>query len=127
MPQGGRTRLSASTLNLRSQPTFTSQTYSPPSSFSSGTSTALSGSPIISGVAPRLIQDDVLDVEVRVSAGRWAVEGQVLKWWYEVPAEGEPEREYSIEVRRRGGAIMPRKWKRSWARRLCPDQGCCIM
>ncbi|KAF8218331.1 hypothetical protein K438DRAFT_1747512 [Mycena galopus ATCC 62051] len=47
---------------------------------------------------------DLVDVgvDVQVSGGRWRVEGQVLRWWYDVPAAGEPEREYTIEIRRAG-------------------------
>jgi hypothetical protein len=30
--------------------------------------------------------EDALDLEVLVNAGRWTVEGQVLKWWYPIPA-----------------------------------------
>jgi len=29
--------------------------------------------------------DDALDLEVAINAGRWDVEGQVLKWWYPIP------------------------------------------
>jgi len=111
---------SASTFNL------SSPTCPPPPSVSSGSSTAVNGSPVRPEVAPRRIELDVLDVEVRVSAGRWVVEGQVLKWWYAVPAEGEIEREYTIEVRRRGGAIAVQAHK-PWIRKVCPTPGCCIM
>ncbi|THH26751.1 hypothetical protein EUX98_g7434 [Antrodiella citrinella] len=46
-----------------------------------------------------------LSLDVEVSAGRWTVEGQTLRWWYPVPSKGEPEQEYTITVRRAGGAI----------------------
>ncbi|KAE9392397.1 glycoside hydrolase [Gymnopus androsaceus JB14] len=29
--------------------------------------------------------DDILDIEVSASTGRWEVHGQMLKWWYDVP------------------------------------------
>jgi hypothetical protein len=124
MHPSGKTRLSASTVHLPSQVSLPAQVHS---SISSGISTAVNGSPIISETVPKVIEDDVLDVEVRVSTGRWAVEGQILKWWYDVPMHGESEREYNIEVRRRGGPISLQKRKPRWARKLCPDQGCCIM
>lgn len=48
----------------------------------------------------------LVDVDVRVSAGRWAVEGQYLRWWYPVPAEGTGAIvEHTIEIRRTGGPI----------------------
>lgn len=46
-----------------------------------------------------------LALSVRVSEGRWRMEGQTLKWWYPVPADGESEREYTITITRAGGAI----------------------
>ncbi|KAA1475834.1 glycoside hydrolase [Dentipellis sp. KUC8613] len=46
-----------------------------------------------------------LAADVRVSDGRWEMEGAILKWWYPVPAPGEPDKEYTIEVTRRGGRI----------------------
>ncbi|THG94744.1 hypothetical protein EW026_g6786 [Hermanssonia centrifuga] len=47
----------------------------------------------------------MLSLSVQVSEGRWAVEDQTLKWWYPIPSPGENEREYTITVRRAGGAI----------------------
>ncbi|KAF8499340.1 glycoside hydrolase [Hysterangium stoloniferum] len=44
-----------------------------------------------------------LDVHVEVSHGRTEVEGQYLKWWYDVPARGEVE--YSVTITRLGGPI----------------------
>lgn len=54
----------------------------------------------------RLFSDDPhpLALDVDISAGRWTLEGQTLKWWYPVPSSGEA-REYTITVRRAGGAI----------------------
>lgn len=67
---------------------------------------------------------DLVDLDVKVSAGRWEVEGQTLKWWYDVPGEGEEPREYTIEVRRRTGVIKSlarRKswWWESWCETIC--------
>ncbi|KAH9857465.1 glycoside hydrolase [Lenzites betulinus] len=49
-------------------------------------------------------EPDLLALYVDVSAGRWTVEGQTLKWWYPVPSSGNP-REYTITIRRAGGAV----------------------
>ncbi|KAI8974231.1 glycoside hydrolase [Trametes punicea] len=47
---------------------------------------------------------DLLSLDVTVSEGRWTVAGQTLSWWYPVPSSG-PAREYTIVIRRAGGAI----------------------
>ncbi|KAF8881304.1 hypothetical protein CPB84DRAFT_1828104 [Gymnopilus junonius] len=80
--------------------------------------------------APLLIKDstpDLIDVEVKVSGGRYEVRGQGLVWWYDVPPkpqgteegygygygkgqEGE-KWEYTIEVRRKGGVLPAPKSK----------------
>ncbi|QRW00935.1 Cellulase (glycosyl hydrolase family 5 protein) [Ceratobasidium sp. AG-Ba] len=52
-----------------------------------------------------LVESEMLALEVEVSEGKWAVDGQVLRWWYDVPGEGEPEKEVVIKVRRKGGPI----------------------
>lgn len=70
---------------------------------------------------------EVVNVEVRMNGGRWAVEGQKMKWWYDVPEEGEPERVYEIEIRRGGGAIRVRSGERSWFEELCAEWCCCLM
>ncbi|KAJ3766431.1 glycoside hydrolase family 5 protein [Lentinula raphanica] len=77
-------------------------------------------------------QPDVLDVEVTVSTGKWSIQGQTLKWWYEVPKNGEVDREYTIEIRRAGGAIKTQDSTtcESWFEQLCPDlcpQACRVM
>ncbi|KAH9930851.1 glycoside hydrolase [Fomitopsis serialis] len=46
-----------------------------------------------------------LALSVEASAGRWDVDGQTLQWWYPVPGDGEADREYTITIRRAGGAI----------------------
>lgn len=46
-----------------------------------------------------------LALSVSASEGRWAVEGQLLKWWYPVPSPGEDEKVYTITISRAGGAI----------------------
>lgn len=66
---------------------------------------------------------DLVDIQVEVSAGRWSVCGQTLKWWYDdvdVPHSGRPGLEgekkkkdeqqgavkrYTIEIKRRDGPI----------------------
>lgn len=52
-----------------------------------------------------LLPTTPLDLAVRVSDGRWEVEGQMLRWWYTVPAEPEEEREYTIWITRASGPI----------------------
>lgn len=71
-----------------------------------------------------------LALDVEVSAGRWEVEGQTLRWWYLAPGEGEPEREYTITIRRSGGAIKTLEEAQSF--RSFWDCGslldsCCVM
>lgn len=76
-----------------------------------------------------LQEKDLLDIDVTVSAGRWTVHDQTVKWWYDVPAEGEPDREYTIEIRRAGGVIKTRDVEEagaSWIfNQLCPPEGGC--
>ncbi|KAL0947763.1 hypothetical protein HGRIS_013841 [Hohenbuehelia grisea] len=89
---------------------------------------------------PRTLLDlhgtsSLLDIDVTVSSGRWELDGQMLKWWYAVPAAGEQPREEWIEVRRRGGAIKVSSssgvcGEGSWLAGLCPPTeagGCTIM
>jgi hypothetical protein len=65
-----------------------------------------------------------LDVEVKTNHGRWETQGQTLRWWYSVPSKGATT--YTIEVKRRGGAI-PRALSAtsSWWD-ICPDDACSI-
>ncbi|KAJ3788277.1 glycoside hydrolase family 5 protein [Lentinula aff. detonsa] len=77
-------------------------------------------------------QPDVLDIEVTVSTGRWSIHGQTVKWWYEVPQSGEVDREYTIEIRRKEGAIKTKDSAicESWFEQFCPDlcpEACCVM
>jgi len=81
----------------------------------------MEGTPVLEGDL------EVVNVEVRMNGGRWAVEGQKMKWWYDVPEEGEPERVYEIEIRRGGGAIRVRSGERSWFEELCAEWCCCLM
>jgi len=85
--------------------------------------------------APLLIRDstpDLVDVEVKISGGRFVVRGQTLFWWYDVPSsESEPRKEYTLEVKRRGGVLKPRTKGRKmaaegngvWCEELCPEDG----
>lgn len=85
--------------------------------------------------APLLIRDstpDLVDVEVKISGGRFVVRGQTLFWWYDAPSsESEPRREYTLEVKRRGGILKPRTKGRKmveegssvWCEELCPEDG----
>ncbi|KAF7972267.1 hypothetical protein HWV62_18594 [Athelia sp. TMB] len=79
----------------------------------------------LSGTVPAT----VLDILVQVSAGRWEVEGQTLKWWYPVPKASEGDVEYTISIQRNGGVIktagaLPEE---GWLDTLCPAEGCCVM
>ncbi|KAJ8456253.1 hypothetical protein ONZ45_g18789 [Pleurotus djamor] len=77
--------------------------------------------------------DNLIDVDVKVSSGRFSVEGQTLKWWYDVPVQGE--RTEWIEIRRKGGVIKTSEvssrmcGEGSWFEGLCPppEGGCTIM
>jgi len=71
-----------------------------------------------------------LAAAVFVSAGRWEIDGTTLRWWYPVPGPGEPDREYSIVVARRGGRIVTKEdlEHQSFWERLCRRASdCCIM
>jgi hypothetical protein len=71
-----------------------------------------------------------LAVAVFVSAGRWELDGTTLRWWYPVPGVGEPEREYTIVVARRGGRIVTKEevaHQSLWERLCIFARDCCIM
>jgi len=76
-----------------------------------------------------LVPSEVLDISVQATEGRWEVEGQSVKWWYPVPKEGEGEKTYIIEIRRKGGVIKGAAQEpiRGWCDFLCPGEGCNIM
>jgi len=88
-------------------------------------------------LGPGVPPDGVLDLQVGVSEGRWEVQGQMLKWWYDVPAEGQPSKEYKITITRLEGPIleeceraadvsMSRGW--NWCcEQLCLGETCHIM
>jgi hypothetical protein len=62
-----------------------------------------------SGQTTAILPAFELDLEVAVSAGRFEVQGQTLRWWYGAPAAASsgPARRpttYTITVKRRGGA-----------------------
>lgn len=71
----------------------------------------------------------VLDISVYASEGRWSVEGQTLKWWYPVPKDGESEKEYTIEIKRKDGVIKTAAEESGMdcCENICPSDGCCIM
>lgn len=53
-----------------------------------------------------------LALDVKASEGRWSVDGQVLRWWYPVPSEGEQT--YTITISRAGGAIKVARTPGFW-------------
>ncbi len=65
-----------------------------------------------------------LDVDITASHGHWETDGQLLRWWYVVPSNGSET--FTIEVKRRGGAI-PRTLSAtsSWWD-ICPQDACSI-
>lgn len=78
---------------------------------------------------PQTLRDG-LAAAVFVSAGRWELDGTTLRWWYPVPRPGEPDREYSIVIARRGGRIVTKEERvhQSLWERLCMGvSDCCIM
>lgn len=76
-----------------------------------------------------------LDIMVNVTEGEWELDGQTLFWWYPPPPKGEPDREYTIVITRRGGAIKAAQESRSCDLSAmletispCPcPEGCSIM
>ncbi|CAK5262162.1 unnamed protein product, partial [Mycena citricolor] len=70
----------------------------------------------------------LVDLDVSVSGGRWAVKDQILRWWYPVPSDGQADETYTITIRRRGGAVNVAS-ELGWADTLCPEggPGCVIM
>lgn len=90
------------------------------------------------GIMGTLVESDMLALDVEISEGRWALDGQILRWWYDVPGEGEPAKELVIRVKRRGGPIKGvmrgfsdsdgasiRSTQDGWDS-ICPPGGCII-
>jgi len=93
---------------------------------------------------------NLLSVEVNVSSGKYKIKGQTLYWWYPHRRRGM-ERQVTIEVKRRGGAIQvgrggwvdiphsrsqqqqrtkDEKWEggeKSWCERLCECDIDCVV
>ncbi|ELU43029.1 cytoplasmic protein [Rhizoctonia solani AG-1 IA] len=144
-------RRRATTTTLRRQRADTTNTLIPilpiPSSEPTATSASAAASPTTlpiplsaQSIMGTLVESDMLALDVQVSEGKWELDGQVLRWWYDVPGEGEPEKELTIKVQRRGGpikgvlrgfgAISPASAAREGGRRfwdvLCPNGGCVV-
>ena len=94
--------------------------------------------PLSAAHATFLSSSPVIDVDVQVSAGRWEVDGQVLKWWHPVPVnEDADELVHTIRVKRRGGVIKTKnetaqtqvqtQSSKRLCERLCPSDMCTIM
>ncbi|GLB35626.1 putative cellulase (glycosyl hydrolase family 5) [Lyophyllum shimeji] len=105
----------------------------------SSAGTSATASPEIGNAPLPGMLRDLVDVSVKVSAGRWEVQGQTLRWWYDVPKEGEESREHTIEITRRPGPIKNPPGARalgapsegggekSWWERWCGEEACCVM
>ena len=87
---------------------------------------------------------DLVDLIIKPSCGYTKVIGQRLLWWYDVPAEGEPERRVEIEVRRKGGVLpapprrvggakgsqqqqQPQPRQKGWCEDICSESGPCVI
>ncbi|KAJ7198786.1 glycoside hydrolase family 5 protein [Mycena pura] len=119
--QSGKASTNASTVNLTGIPMQATHDM---------TASTSSASTEFSGLDMRVTAEkdrELIDVEVSVSTGRWAVQGQTLFWWYDVPAIGEPEREYTLEIRRRGGVIETATSGQECKDTLCPTESCNLM
>src|SRR6266702_547525 len=78
---------------------------------------------------PRALRNG-LAAAVFVSAGRGELDGTTLRWWYPVPRPGEPDREYTIVVARRGGRIVTKEERTHqglWERLCRCMSECCVM
>lgn len=78
---------------------------------------------IFSSSMSSIIAQASVDVDVEVSSGRWGVEAQTLKWWYDVPTDGEVE--YSITITRSHGPIQVEALSESCWDTLCPPARQC--
>lgn len=79
-----------------------------------------------------VIPVDILDADIRVSAGSWSVDGQILKWKYPIPRAGEPAIRYHLTVRRKSGPLRHSNFIEAaspltWLDALCPTDLCSIM
>jgi hypothetical protein len=72
------------------------------------------------------VEDEALSLDVRVSAGRWEVSGQLLRWWYPIPSGKDVDVSYNITIKRIGGAIKTGSEDPSALER-CVDGGCVLM
>lgn len=87
---------------------------------------------------PPFTEVPLVDVDVRVSTGRFKLVGQRLLWWYDAPRQGEVEQRVEIEVRRRGGVLKDVDWRKvrgevrrregkGWCAWLCDADCSCII
>ncbi|KAJ7489488.1 glycoside hydrolase family 5 protein [Mycena latifolia] len=122
----GKASTNASTINLETVPVLHAENKAQDMTASTSSASTDVASPDLRVLAEK--GKELVDVDVSVSAGRWAVEGQVLRWWYDVPAPGQPDREYTLEIRRRGGAIeVKAALEPGWLEGLCPTESCIVM
>jgi hypothetical protein len=135
-------RRRATTTTLRRQRADTTNTLIPilpiPSSEPAAASPTTLPIPLAAqSIMGTLVESEMLALEVEVSEGKWELDGQILRWWYEVPGEGEPEKELTIKIQRRGGPIKGvlrgfgtssnvNARERGFWDTLCPGGGCVV-
>lgn len=110
--------------SANSSPTLTSAIPASSSNRPGQSSSSKIGSSLLAG-------SDWLSLDVRISssagnAGRWEVDGQILKWWYAAPSTPDADYTYTIEIRRSGGGIAHGLGKGSWTESICPEEACVI-
>jgi hypothetical protein len=85
----------------------------------------------------------LVDITVEVSAGRWEIEGQTLRWWHPIPRSDDAEEmQHRIRITRAMGPIKAKNDGRrrseegeggatsgvwNMCEKMCPSEACVIM